>query len=54
MKISDIKRKLIERITTTTNDIEVCRAYEVIFGKTVVGAERGQFNEKTGVVDVLG
>ena len=54
MKVSDIRQKLIERLSTTNNETQICRAYEVTFGVTVIGAERGEFNEKTGVVEVLG
>jgi len=41
-------------VSTTDDETRVCRAYEVTFGKLVLGADRGESNEKTGIVEVLG
>jgi hypothetical protein len=54
IKISDIRRELIDCLSTTDDETKICRAYEVTFGKLVLGAERGEFNEKTGIVEVSG
>jgi hypothetical protein len=54
MKVSEIRQELISYLSTTDDETRVCRAYEITFGKLVLGADRGEFNEKTGVVEVLG
>ena len=33
--IDEIRREVVERISTTSNHTEICRAYEVISGNTV-------------------
>ena len=54
MKVSEIRRELIDCLSTTDDENRICRAYEITFGKLVLGADRGEFNEKTGIVEVLG
>ena len=31
----DLRKKLIEKITSTDNEVLVCRCYEVAFGETI-------------------
>ena len=54
MKVSDIRRELIDCLSTTDDETRICRAYEATFGKVVIGAERSELNKKTGIVEVSG
>tara|TARA_R110000824_G_C14857574_1_gene640789 strand:+ start:162 stop:356 length:195 start_codon:yes stop_codon:yes gene_type:complete len=31
----DLRKKLIEKITSTDNEVLVCRCYEITFGETI-------------------
>jgi hypothetical protein len=54
MKVSEIRQELIDCLSTTDDETRVCRAYEITFGKLVLGAGRTHLGQKTGIVEVLG
>ena len=52
-KVSDMREEVIKRLIETDNETTVCRAWEVVFGVSVLGAERLENGQKSGVVEVL-
>jgi len=52
-KVSDMREEVIKRLIETDNETTVCRAWEVVFGVSVLGAERLENGQKSGVVEVM-
>lgn len=52
-KVSDMREEVISKLKETDNETTVCRAWEVVFGVSVLGAERLENGHKSGVVEVM-
>ena len=52
-KVSEMREEVIKKLRETDNETTVCRAWEIVFGLSVLGAERLENGEKSGIVEVM-
>ena len=48
-----MREEVINKLRETDNETTVCRAWEIVFGVSVLGAERLENGEKSGIVEVM-
>ncbi len=52
-KVSEMREEVISKLRETDNETTVCRAWEIVFGVSVLGAERLENGKKSGVVEIM-
>lgn len=52
-KVSEMREEVVNKLRETDNETTVCRAWEIVFGVSVLGAERLENGEKSGVVEIM-
>jgi len=52
-KVSEMREEVINKLRETDNETTVCRAWEIVFGVSVLGAERLENGQKSGVVEIM-